>query len=236
MAKEAGVPLKSVLLAAHLKVMSFYGGRRDVTTSLVSNGRPENVDGEKLVGLFLNTLPFRLDLTGGTWMELIQQTFQMEQRILPHRRFPLAEIQKLNGGRPLFETAFDFVHFHVYRNLQGYRDFDFAEGHYFEANNLTTYTTFMLDAQSSQLQLHIDYDPNVIARRQIQEISHRYTQVLEAMVAAPSSLYNELDLLEPSEKGLLLEEWNRTERDYPKDCCVHELIRRQSDIRPTRLL
>ena len=29
----------------------------------------------------------------------------------------MAEIQKLTGGQPLFETAFDFVHFHVYNRL-----------------------------------------------------------------------------------------------------------------------
>jgi amino acid adenylation domain-containing protein len=231
-AKEAGVPLKTVLLAAHLKVMSLYCGQNDVITSLVSNGRPESVDGEKLVGLFLNTLPFRLRLDGGTWLDLVRRTFQVEQRILPHRRFPLAEIQRLNGGRPLFETAFDFVHFHVYRNLQGYRDFDFAEGHYFEANNLTTYTTFMLDAQSSQLQLHIDYDPNVIARKQVEEISQRYLQVLDAMATAPDASYNEADLLQPAERRLLLNEFNRTEQDYPREWCVHQLIRKQCQIRP----
>ncbi len=224
LAQKAGVPLKTVLLSAHLKVMSFYSGRKDVVTSLVSNGRPECMDGEKLVGLFLNTLPFRLKLEGGTWLQLARQTFALEQAILPHRRFPLAEIHKLNGGHPLFETAFDFVHFHVYKSLQGYRDFDFAEGHYFEANNLTIYTTFMLDTNSAQLQLHLDYDPNVICRKQIEEISHCYLRVLESMAGNASARHESLNLLTPAERHLLLNEWNLTGAPYPKDRCVHELV------------
>src|SRR6185503_3213605 len=41
MAVSAAVPIKSVLLAAHLKVMSLVMGRADVVTGLVCNGRPE---------------------------------------------------------------------------------------------------------------------------------------------------------------------------------------------------
>src|SRR6185369_9844574 len=39
----AGVPIKSVLLAAHLRVMSLLSGQADVTTGLVTNGRVEEI-------------------------------------------------------------------------------------------------------------------------------------------------------------------------------------------------
>src|SRR6185369_17516807 len=60
LARSAGVPLKSVLLAAHLRVLSVFSGQRDVLTGLVSNGRVEETDGERVLGLFLNTVPLRL--------------------------------------------------------------------------------------------------------------------------------------------------------------------------------
>src|SRR6185503_9509427 len=46
LARSGGVPLKSVLLAAHLRVLSLLTGQSDVTKGLVSNGRLEEVDGE----------------------------------------------------------------------------------------------------------------------------------------------------------------------------------------------
>ena len=90
--------------------MSFVSGQTDVISGLLCNGRPEDMDGEKLVGLFLNTLPVRLKLDGGAWIDLVEEAFAAEQAIIPHRRFPLVEIQKLNGSQPIFETAVDFVH------------------------------------------------------------------------------------------------------------------------------
>jgi microcystin synthetase protein McyA len=52
LARSAGVPLKSVLLAAHLRVLSVFSGQRDVLTGLVSNGRVEETDGERVLGCF----------------------------------------------------------------------------------------------------------------------------------------------------------------------------------------
>ena len=225
LAQTAGVPLKTVLVAAHQRVMSMLYGANDVTSGLVCNGRPEEIDGEKLIGLFLNTLPIRTKLNGGTWIDLVKQTFAEEQQIIPNRRFPLAEIQKLNGGQPLFEAAFDFVHFHVYKNLQGYKDMGFMEGHYFEANNLTTLTTFMLDVTSTQLQMHLDYDPNVLPLKQVELISQYYVNTVTAMAANPEARYEQYSPLTSEELKQLIS-WNATDHKYSQ-LCVHQLFEAQ---------
>lgn len=232
LAQTAGVPLKTVLLAAHQRVMSFLYGQTDVMSGLVCNGRPEEIDGEKLIGLFLNTLPVRQQLNGGTWIDLVKQTFAAEQEIIPHRRFPLAEIQKMNGGQPLFEAAFDFVHFHVYKNLQGYEGMGFMEGHYFEANNLTLLTTFMLDVTSTQLQMHFDYDPNLLCREQIETMCGHYANTLRAMAAEPNKRYDIFSPLSQNEKNRILIEWNATEKNYPRDKRIHELFEAQVEKNP----
>jgi amino acid adenylation domain-containing protein len=224
LARLAGVPLKSVLLAAHQRVMGLLHGQADVTSGLLCNGRPEEVDGEKVIGLFLNTLPFRMQLTGGSWLDLVKQTFSAEQKIAPHRRFPLSEIHKLNGGRAVFEAAFDFVHFHVYNTLQGCGGLDLREGRYFEANDLTAFTTFMLDAAGTQLELHIDYDPNKLCRQQVQEMCAYYTNTLRAMALDPNSRYDEFSPLSQTEAERMLIGWNQTAEDYPRTRCIHELF------------
>ncbi|MCH9757361.1 MAG: amino acid adenylation domain-containing protein, partial [Gammaproteobacteria bacterium] len=57
LARKADVPLKSVLLAAHMRVVSLLTGQQDVTTGLLVNGRPEQTGGDKIAGMFLNTAP-----------------------------------------------------------------------------------------------------------------------------------------------------------------------------------
>jgi len=213
LARRAGVPLKTVVLAAHQRVMGHFYGQSDVTSGLLCNGRPEEVDGEKVIGLFLNTLPLRLQLTGGRWIDLVRQCFVAEREIAPHRRFPLAEIQKLNGGRPVFETAFDFVQFHVYNDLQG--GINLREGSYFEANDLTAFTTFMLNAAGTRLDFHIDYDPNLLCYWQIQEMSASYSRTLCVMAAEPEGRYDSFSPMSPAERDRLLVEWNRTRENDP---------------------
>lgn len=231
-AQTAGVPLKTVLLAAHQHVMGLVYGQADVTSGLVSNGRPEEVDGEKMIGLFLNTVPVRVQLTGGSWLDLVKAVFAEEQAILPHRRFPLPQIQRLHGGQTVLETAFDFVHFHVYKNLQGCQGLDFSEGHYFEANNLTTLTTFALDINSVLLQLHLDYDPNLIARQQVVELTEYYRATVEAMALDPAARYEEFLALSESERKRVLVEWNPEGPAVPESLCLHHLVARQAERTP----
>ncbi len=231
LANSAGVPIRTVLLAAHTKVMSALTGQTDIITGLVANGRPQTIDGEKLLGLFLNTLPFRSQLNGGTWKELVQQTFKAEQEILPHRRAPLAEIQQWSGGKALFETAFDFVQFHVYKDLPGYKDHSFLEDYYFEANNFTFFTTFMVDATAAQLQMHFDYDPNVLCEPQIKAICEYYSNTLAAMAEDASQHYEAYMPLPKEERQRQLIEWNQTELPISEKC-VHQLFEEQVERTP----
>lgn len=231
LATSAGAPLRSVLLAAHCRVMSVLSGQTDLLTGLVSNGRPQVLGGERIIGLFLNTLPFRLRLAGGTWQELVADTFAAERELIPHRRCPLSEIQRWSGGQPLFETVFDFVQFHVYQDLPGYGDRAFLEDHYFEANNFTFYQTFMLDASGSELRMHCDYDPNTLCPPQINAIAEYYLNTLTAMAQDPGARYEQHCPLPVAEKERLFLV-NRTQKPFPKDLRVDDLIVAQAHRSP----
>ena len=76
-------PLKSVLLTAHLRALGALTGSRDLITALITNGRPEVLDGDKAVGLFLNSVPFRIQLAAETWRELIGRVMYAEQDHAP---------------------------------------------------------------------------------------------------------------------------------------------------------
>jgi amino acid adenylation domain-containing protein len=221
LAKSCGVPIRTVLLVAHCRVMKLLTGMDDIMTGLVTNGRPQCVDGERLIGLFLNTVPFRINVGAGDWRALIKETFKAEQELLPHRRMPLSDIQQLAGGKALFETTFDFVQFHVYQDLPGYKDHSFLEDHYFEANNFNFFVTFMLDASAANLQLHFDYNPNDFSREQIKAICDYYGETLRAMAAAPELDNAKVALIPNDERKKALNEWNATTAEIPTQL-VHE--------------
>ncbi|MCP4657458.1 MAG: amino acid adenylation domain-containing protein, partial [bacterium] len=223
LARAAGTPLKSVLLAAHVRVLGLLGNHRDVVTGLVANGRIEREGGERTLGLFLNTLPFRLPLSGGTWTSLVRETFQADLETVPFRRYPLAEIQRLLGGQPLFETAFNYTHFHVYRNLEGATGIEALGGKTFERTNFTLLANFGLGVFHSQVELHLQYDAGELTAEQVTRIGAYYATALVAMARQPSARYELGTLLSEPERHQLLVEWNVGTR-AAADGCLHPLF------------
>ncbi|HEY0602555.1 MAG TPA: amino acid adenylation domain-containing protein, partial [Herpetosiphonaceae bacterium] len=230
LAQQAGVPLKSVLLAAHLRVLSLLHGRRDVLSGLVAHGRPETEDGERILGMFLNTLPLRLDLRGGSWLDLIRATFAAEREMLPHRWYPMAEIQRHLGGQQLFETAFNYVDFYVYQSLGGLSGFQPLGGQFFQETNFTLSGNFSLDQITGAVQLGVEYDASQIPDAQAQAIGEYYARALTAMIAQPHARYDRDPLLGDAERQQLVE-WNATETAYPQSC-AHLLFEAQVERRP----
>jgi amino acid adenylation domain-containing protein len=227
MARVNSVPVKSVLLAAHLKVMSLLAGTTDVLTALISNGRPEQVDGDRMLGLFLNTLPFRLTLGGGTWTDLVRETFEVERKQLPFRRYPLAELQRRQGGGPLFETAFNYMHYHVYQNMTQANNVRLLDYQAFEETNFPLMANFAMEPVTSLIQLHLNYHPEELSYSQIKSIGEYYARSLEALALEPERRYENVCLLPASEQERILDEWNRTETEYPRGSCLAQLIEAQ---------
>src|SRR5215216_2064582 len=62
LAMQMGVPVQSVLLAAHFKVLSMMSGQSRAVSCVTYNGRPEAAGAERSLGLFLNSLPQALEL------------------------------------------------------------------------------------------------------------------------------------------------------------------------------
>ena len=230
-AAREGLPLKSLLLAAHLRVMSLLAGEDEAVTGLVSNGRPEAAGGEQVLGLFLNTLPLRLRLRGGTWLALARDAFAAERALLPHRRFPYSELQRMKKGQALFETVFNFVHFHVYRSLDGLRGLQVVDGRSFEEANFPFAANFSIEQPGPRVRLHFDYDGSRLGEDRIEAVSRRYARALASLAADPEARYELDPLLAPEEQAQVLAAGDGEAAPCPS-ACVHEWIAAQAAEHP----
>ncbi|MBR8835868.1 MAG: amino acid adenylation domain-containing protein [Stigonema ocellatum SAG 48.90 = DSM 106950] len=227
LARRAEVPLKSVLLAAHLKVMSLLSGDIDILTGLESNGRLEEADGEKTLGIHLNTVPFRFKLTVGTWIDLVQQVFAAERELLPFRRYPYADLHQLVGRQalqPLVDTVFNYTHFHVYQHLQALKDLAVLGARGFGETHFTLRSEFNLNHASDCIQLDLECNLTQIGDAQLETIGNYFTQTLTAMSTQPFEHHESQCLLPEQERLTLLMEWNNTATRYPQNCCIHQQI------------
>lgn len=235
LARLAEVPLKHVLLAAHVRVMSLLSGETDILTGLESNGRVEEADGEKALGIHLNTVPFRLKLTGGTWIDLVQQVFEAERELLPFRRYPYADLHKLGGRlplQPLVETVFNYTHFHVYDGLQALKGLEILGARGFGETHFPLRAEFNRNHASDRVQLDLECNLAEIGKAQLEAIGSYYMETLTAMATQPHDRYESQCLLPVSEKHRLLVEWNNTATEYRLDWCIHQWFEAQVQLTP----
>ncbi|GAX43747.1 amino acid adenylation domain-containing protein [Tolypothrix sp. NIES-4075] len=202
--KSAGVPLKTALLAVHLRVLAFLTGQNEVVTGNVINARPEIEDSQNLLGLFVNTVPFRIELTSDSWLDFIQAVFRAEREIIPFRNFPLFEMQRLTEKRTLFDVAFNYVHFHVYEGLLNLPQVEVLNVDIFEETDFSFLVEFCLMPGSSALQLNLVYDVQQFDEAQVDQYGKYYQTALRELATNPELLARR-SLISPEERQSLLQ-------------------------------
>ncbi|MEU4325466.1 amino acid adenylation domain-containing protein [Nonomuraea dietziae] len=226
-ARSLRVPLRTVLLAVHLRVLALVTGAPEVMTGLVTHGRPESEAGEEVLGLFLNTVPLRIDVTAPSWAALVRRVFDAEVALMPHRRYPLFEIQRASGRSPLLDVLFDFRDFHVYRGMPG---IEVVDQEFFEQTDLPFATSFTRAREHGGFELAIAYDRNQFGAEQVAAIRDHYLTALRQAVDTgadprPSAPYLERD-------AASIERWNDTALPYDA-ASLHEIVAAQALRTPT---
>jgi alpha-ketoglutarate-dependent taurine dioxygenase len=97
LAYDLGVPLRTVLLAVHARVLAALSGERDVVVGYVADpvARP---------------LPCRLSTEPDSWRDMMQQTRRTESALRVYARFPVDDLRReLALPGPAFETVFDLA-------------------------------------------------------------------------------------------------------------------------------
>ncbi|AMO93232.1 D-alanine--poly(phosphoribitol) ligase, subunit 1 [Collimonas fungivorans] len=227
--RRLNMPLRTLLLAVHLRVMGVLSGHTDVVTGVVTHARPEAQDGERVLGLFLNTLPFRQLLKPGSWVDLLGSVFASELIIAPHRRYPHSQLLLDNDRVPLFETIFNYINFHVFDDLRDLKSVEVLDSDGFEATNFA----FGINAISRGrgLTFKVDYDPTRFSLSQAKRFSDYYLLSLRAIAADVDGSYWDLDFLAEAERDQILVQWNDTAREVQEQTLV-ELFEAQVEATP----
>ncbi|MCL7461081.1 condensation domain-containing protein, partial [Micromonospora sp. MSM11] len=179
LASTLDVSPKSVLHAAHLKVMSQLTDQGRFYTGLVCDARPEVRGAERVHGMYINVLPFAYAKGAGTWRELVRSVFDREVELWPHRRYPLPAVQRMAGAgsRPI-DVVFDYTEF---RRAGAVAD----ESVDFEAIAGEGGTEFALQVTAAGGFLDLVGDSHAFGPAALARVGAMFREVLTAMVADP---------------------------------------------------
>ncbi|MEU6979153.1 amino acid adenylation domain-containing protein [Streptomyces sp. NPDC046371] len=193
-AARLGVPLKALLAASHLRVVSWLTGADSVGTSMVVACRPETQDSDRVLGLFLNQLPLRVALEGQTWAELAARAHEEEQEVIRHRWYPNAAIQSAYGPEPMFDSSFNFTDYHNTRQMVRDGALQLLDADELESTHYAYSSAFTVDVRTQELRLLMEYDAAALPESTLVLAAEAHRRALAAIVADPDRPFRDTEL------------------------------------------
>ncbi|MFE6054165.1 amino acid adenylation domain-containing protein [Kitasatospora sp. NPDC056446] len=188
--RRHAVPVKSVLFAAYcqsLQVFSSLDGT--LVTGLITHGRPERDGADRMSGLFLNTVPVRLDdrrrPDPGSRLDAVRALFHQERAAHAHRHYPLSAMQEDRGGAPVLHTAFNYVHFHVLSEVLKLPEVRLESFLTWEETNFQLLVNAFVDPVDGRVGLRVDGDGRTFTPAQAELFTRTYADVLQRVVTHP---------------------------------------------------
>ncbi len=233
LARRLGVPVQSVLMAAHFKALSTMSGWRRVVSCIAHNSRPEAAGAERSLGLYLNSVPLSLELGGGSWRELIRAVAEMNAAGVGRRGYPLSLIQQ-ELGRSFSEVLFNYTHFHVYNDMtqSEERGLEVLGSSSFGQTNFELTAAFSRGANDDSMYLRLRYERRVFDDELVARLGRYYVRACELMLERLDEPHHARTLLTEEESRLLLVSWNETEAVYAGATCLHQLFEAQAERSP----
>ncbi|WP_373420515.1 condensation domain-containing protein, partial [Mesorhizobium sp. L48C026A00] len=186
---------------------------------------------DRALGLFMNTLPVRLDLDGTGVAASVRTMHARLSELLAHEHASLALAQRCSGvaaPAPLFGALLNYRH-NTPAAMTGCGPDDVLAGmEWLGGEERTNYPlTLSVEDYGEALGLTAQVVEPVSADRVCGYMQHVLEQLAEALERAPDRPVRELDILSAAERTYLVEDLNRTAAAYPSQRCIHELFEAQ---------
>ena len=226
------------LLAAFSVFLSRYSGQEEIVIGSPIAGR-NRAETEKVVGLFLNTIVLRVNLTGNPiFREVLGRVREIALGAYAHQELPferlVAEIapERDFSRNPLFQAML------ILQNLPPVEsDFAGLSAQPFPVGNPTSKfdLTLIATEQSDGLRATLEYNTDLFDHSTIARMLNHFEVLLQAIVAQPKKPVLQLPLLGAAEREQQLFAWNATQHEYPRTLCLHQWVERQVKETPDRI-
>lgn len=230
LARELRTTLFPVLLAAFKILLQRYTGQDDLIVGTASAGR-RRPEAEPLVGMFVDTLVLRTPLDDHpTVRDCVRRVFQTTLQAAAHADVPFDRLVSLASSArdlahdPLVQVMFTMHNFPVPRLAGDAFDVKPVPLHLGTARlDLSVDVGERHDTQA--IETVFEYRTDLFDEATIARMQDHFECLLAAMVAQPDAHINALPMLTASDEAWLATHARQAPREYPRETCVHELVR-----------
>ncbi|WP_413759805.1 amino acid adenylation domain-containing protein [Streptomyces sp. MMBL 11-3] len=237
-----GTSMFMLFQAATATLLHRLGAGDDIPLGAPVAGRTDDAL-DDLVGFFVNTLVLRTDLSGEpTFRELLSRVRESALEAFAHQDLPFDQVvealnpERAAGRNPLFQVMLGYHHRpdgdpDVLGLPTEWTDMDTGQAKF------DLHFTFVDETPADgtdRLVLLLEYATDRCDDATARRLTHRLVRLLEQATAAPDRPVRELDVLDASERALVLTDWNDT--SHPTDTTtLPELFRAQAARTPDAL-
>lgn len=230
------ISVNTLVQGAWALLLSRYSGRADVVFGVTRAGRSSMPDAEAVVGVLINTLPFRITVLPDTpllaWLKQIRQQW-LDMRQYEHT--PLERVWEWSGlppGMPPFDSLLVYDHEPPEQTLQ-------KLGGDWRWRTLRrvqrTDSPLTLAAYGKPvLSLEIVYDMRLFRSATVTAMAGHLRTLLQSFITQPDCPLATLKMLAGREEKCLVQEWNQTEVAFPRNLCAHQLFEQQARRTPEK--
>jgi aspartate racemase len=224
-----------VLLAAYQLLLHRYTGEEDIVVGSPIAGRCME-ETENLIGLFVNALALRTDLSGNpTFSELLARVKEVALGGYGHQDMPFEMLVKeLQPDRSLARNPLFQVMFVLQSDPIGATELPGLKISHVQVENVVANFDLTLDAveRDGQLECQFESNADLFDEDTITRLLGHFETLLESIVTNPRQRLSAFPLLTDAERHQLLVEWNDNRSDYPADKCVQQLFEEQVEESP----
>ncbi len=238
LANRENVTLNTLFQTAWGLLLQRYLNCGDTVFGGVVSGRSARIEGiEKMVGLFINTLPIRVDARKPLSVrQLLKQVQKDAVAAVKFDYYPLADIQAQSSlKQELLDHIIIFENYPMDKEIEqigntGDFQLQLTGAESFEQTN---YDFNIIVIPGKELKVTFHYNSTLYKEHHyIRAMARHFKGMVARCLEDPDIAVESIDFLSHEEKSLLLEEWNATGRDYPSEKTLHQLFREQVERTP----
>ena len=228
--KRSGTGLSIPLLSAFAVLLQRYSLQDDFVIGFPVANRV-NPELEFLTGVFINSLPIRFIFPDEiTFSELVNITTKRFISAYENQEIPVEHIvEGLKAKRslnynPVFQVLFNYLTDFPNQIDLGNATIDLVRG---QRNSAQFDLTLTVNEGDQGFDCVFEYNTDLFHKDTITRMAGHYMTILCAVVDNETMNTRSIPLLTAMERKLMLETWNNTDVEYPKEKCIHQLFEEQ---------
>ncbi len=235
LARKEGLTPFMLFLALFKILLSKLSGQEDVIIGTPVAGR-QHADLENMLGLFVNTLALRNQVNGkDTFLQFLSNLKTRTLSCIGNQSYPYEELidglqlERDTGRNPLFDVMFAYNNF---LETEGNAPAIVLEGQ----DNGFSVSKFDLTLSVSEtvdeFALDFEYSTDLFTRATIERFTQYFQNLITAVLARPAAKIMTLEIIGSTEKQQLIEGFNTTQADFPREKTVLQLFEEQAQKKP----